>query len=230
MALLAKITEGLLILLKIIGWMIEWAYRKILNEQAIIEPSENHIETEASVLQWNETPHQTASATTTAEIALKDELIEQKKLAKNVYVRGISRDLHINNPEEIFLKLCEKLGVVINRDDIQKIDQISSGIVVTLHNLDTKSYIINQTLDRHIWCSELLELGPRIKQPWKIFVQNHMTRLFHKIWVLAHRLAQENRLHSVELTDDGIVVKRSPSDNGRVILSEKELFDYIKKE
>lgn len=220
--------EWLIVLLKLIEWMVKWAYwklnRKTLNEQAIIETSKNHIENDANDLQSNETAPPTASLSTTTDDS--DELIEQKKLAKNVYIRGISKDLHIHNTEEIFLKFCKKLKLVIYRSDIQEICQKQCGIAVTLHNLDKKKYIINKTLNRYIWCNELFELGPK-NEPWKIFLQNHMTSSFYKTWKCANRLMKENRLHSFELTDHGIVVKRTPCDNGHVILSEKQLLDYI---
>lgn len=229
MALLSKMIEWLLILVRIIGWLVEWAYRKLNRKRrnySIIESSTNHIENVANDLRSNKTaPLTTTIIGNSSRMSLNKELIEQKKLAKNVYVRGISKDLHINNPEEIFLKICKKLEVVIHRSDIQKIHQKQSGIVVTLHNLDKKKWIISQTVNRYIWCYDLFELGPK-KEPWKIFLQNHMTSSLYKIWKCANRLTKENRLHSFELTDRGIVVKRTPSDNGHVILCEKQLLDY----
>lgn len=153
-------------------------------------------------------------------------LIEQKKLSKSVFVSGIWRELNITDKYGIFMDLCKLMGVTISRGSIQRVDQQLRGLAVELYRHDVKNMIMQQTHDNFVWSNQLVKLG-EIKKPWKIRIRQNMTNFYTQLWLAAQSFFDQHRLYSFNLSENGLVVKRTSTCTERVVLSEQQLLQYI---
>ena len=160
------------------------------------------------------------------ESSLMSALKDQQELIKNLYVQGITRDLNITDRYGTFLKLCKEMGVTISRSNIESIDQRRKGIIVKLYRMDIKNLIMNQTRGQVVWSNELFEL-PGNQKPWKVHIGHQMTQFYLNMWFFAMDLKKRKLLHSFKLTKDGLVVKRTPEDDERIVLSEDQLHEHV---
>lgn len=88
------------------------------------------IEQEEAANQLNRSAVQSETKVATNGLSLTEELFDQQKLAKNVYVQGICSGDVGTDRYDVFIKLCKKMGVTIFHSSIQRIDQCPKGIVV----------------------------------------------------------------------------------------------------
>ena len=115
----------------------------------------------------------------------------------------------------------------MSRTDIQSIHKVNNGIIVKLRRMEVKKSIMSKTLDKFIWSDELFALT-KDKRPSMIRVRDHMTPFYCRLWFTAQQLKEGHRLHSFKITERGLFAQRTPMDDGRTVLSEQQLLEYVR--
>lgn len=163
------------------------------------------------------------------EALLIRHLIAQRKQAKTLFVKGLSRDLNITDRYGTFIELCKKLGVTVKRCSIKRILQQATGLDVEFYRMDEKNLIMTQANINYVWSNQLFTLADD-QYPWKICIRDSMTYFYAQMWFAAIKLKEQNRLHQCKLTEHGMIVQRTPNSVERVVLSEQQLMEYIQSD
>ncbi|XP_055297298.1 uncharacterized protein LOC129565937 [Sitodiplosis mosellana] len=210
------------------SFMVSSAKKKIeLNaSERSTSQSESAATTVHVITPQKQSQPQTASTVTTHSATsnrstIIEELIEQQKLANNVFVYGIRSNLNERDLINVFLKFCREVGVAgVTISDIhQDIIQCKDGIIVKFHRMDVKKEFTSKTRGKFVHSSVFNFYLPRGHASWKIYAQNHMTDYFRKI----HRAVVQLKPHSYELRKNGFAVKFGARGDEHIIQSQQEL-------
>lgn len=164
--------------------------------------------------------------TSTTDPSILTELNEQRKLAKNLYIRGAPHNVSDIGLHELFQRLCKKLDLDLPDGDVKEILQCKNGLIVKLHRIELKDMILCRMNEKTVWSSNLVDL-PKDKKPWKIQVYHQMTKFYSDIWLTATEYKENGAIHSFKLNDCGVVVRRSKDDVEHVIQSKQQLDELI---
>lgn len=160
--------------------------------------------------------------------AKKIELEKQNQLNNNLTIVALPR--RKNDDElEMFLKLCHQLNATVSKNDIAYIYRsggINERVVVKFRNHNTKVMVKNCAHKKQVWTNDLVKLAPD-EEPVKIFVNLHTTRYFGKMLKIANEARKIKTLYSQYLCKRGLIVKRTENSAGQIVLSTRELIDYI---
>lgn len=103
------------------------------------------------------------------------EINKQRKLVNNLFVTGIPRNRNYRDLIGIFKKVCQKLSIEIDIEDVQKAFQYpnSPGMVIELKRKDIKMKILARSMERTIPTSDLFtQKDPRIQMYVRQFLIN----------------------------------------------------------
>lgn len=157
------------------------------------------------------------------------QLMEQRKLARNVFVHGITNDLKIQNLYETFMKLCRKLRLSITRGSIEDIVQCKDGLIVKFYRMNTKKMVVSRTSGLFCWAEELFgATWTRYHKSRKLYIRNHMTPFYNNLYAVASGLKRQNTLYSHKMSEHGLMVKRMQHCKEQIIDSEKQLLEYVR--
>ncbi|XP_055305961.1 uncharacterized protein LOC129570399 isoform X2 [Sitodiplosis mosellana] len=155
------------------------------------------------------------------------ELKKQNEISKILMIRGIP-ELNNENLTEIFMALCKKVNAKVDADDIlgiERCDTRRGTIIVKLKHLKDKRTV--RKLAKDLWSNDVVKLPPKVVKT-KVYVYSQLTEFFNKILEIAKSACAQGALHSYQLTKDGVIVKRTPESIGQIVLSKKQLEDYIR--
>ncbi|XP_031631993.1 uncharacterized protein LOC116346195 [Contarinia nasturtii] len=157
-----------------------------------------------------------------------DELKKQNEIMQDLMIKGIT-PTDGENLINIFLKLCQVINANVNPSNITSIarsDTKSDTIIVKFKNLNDKIRVRRLSSDQELWACDLTYIPPGGKNS-KVCVGNHLTPFFYPIQQLAKKARSKGKLHSYQLCNDGLFVKKRRSSQGRMVLSEEQLHIYI---
>lgn len=156
---------------------------------------------------------------------LISQLNEQRKLAKHIYIENVK----CNSSASASIMLSEiwqKLGVKVLDSDIANVDYRGKNITVEFKHVSIKNMILEQSAQKTVWSTDLTGVA-RGKKPWEIKIGHAMIPAYRKMMASAEAFQKTNAIHSFQLGDDGMFVKRSANDAGRNCLSKQQFRDYI---
>lgn len=158
----------------------------------------------------------------------KDALSGQQKILNGLYITGVPVDKIKSEQSKcgIIQKLCEKASV--SYKDFDKAYVKNEALIVKFRQVDAKEKIFYFTEERNIWTNDLYELEKK-EFPSPITINHYMTKYYSEIWYKALEYKNQQRLQSLKLTKNGLVVKHKRSKNEKTCLSRQELVDYVKK-
>lgn len=161
------------------------------------------------------------------------ELEKQRIKYNNLYITGIAKVTSDKLLVEIFLDICDAIGMTnVSFDYINDIYRRSGAVIVELNSHKSKANILRawQSTSQKNRLKNLQHLSsvrPRIN-PSKIFIQNDLTPFFLKLWKYAEKAIESNRISSCYITNDGLTVRSMANRNKTaIIFTENELEKFI---
>lgn len=127
------------------------------------------------------------------------------------------------NQRELFQKICERLNVNVPLDQIVEACREDNALVIKFRELKFKEMIMESADGKKVWLDQIIN-G---EKSWRIHVRHYMTRYYSKLYGAAQDYKERRFLHSFKLTDKGLVVKGKESSKGKLVLSMRDLNDYI---
>ncbi|XP_031623902.1 uncharacterized protein LOC116341137 [Contarinia nasturtii] len=202
------------------------------------EPNENSNDSDEQII------YQTAKNVATADVIsspdqfttetngtpVNDELMKQRKLARNIFVHGISDEFKVQNLYDTVLKLCRKLRLSssITGSSIEEIEQCKDGLIVKFFRMNTKKLAIRTS--GYCWSNDLLgSSGTHSHTSRKVYIRNHMTPFYQSLYAVAAGLKRQKVLFSYKLGKNGLVVQRDPGCQEKIVNSEKQLLEFVGK-
>lgn len=154
-------------------------------------------------------------------------LQKQNELANDLVIMKLPRMTLDIEPTEIFLILCRRLNIPVNKDDILQAYRRNDGdVVVTLKDYDHKEQI-RYAAAKHIIKTDMLfdlQAGQWNKT---IKVLSHTTRYYSEMLSMAREAKKVRNISFYELTKKGIVIRRSATSDERIFISKIELANYL---
>lgn len=124
---------------------------------------------------------------------------------------------------EIFQKICERLNVNIPLDQIESAYREDNALIVKFRDFKLKEVVMESAEGKRVWLDQIIN-G---EKSWRIHVRHYMTKYYSKLFNAALEYKQTRFLHSIEMNEKGLVVKRKDNTKGKIILSIRELSDYV---
>lgn len=152
------------------------------------------------------------------------EILKQDQLKTNISVAGIPAELMANsNADDIIIKIALKLGVVIEENQFTSHTVANHRFVIAhFHNLHHKQKIMNQLKVGKILCVKDIFANASTNNS-RIFVNDHLTPYFNKLYLIARNAKKERKLYSASSSNGRIRVRKFNNDLPIVITSEQQL-------
>lgn len=158
------------------------------------------------------------------------ELRQQNRFMNNIIVYGIPQMNARENREdlmEIFLRLCRRLNVDVSRCDIIDVSRFKKNqILVKFHSYHIKDKVRIASRSKPTNLSNLMKLPSNI-QSSDIFVNHQTTKFYLEMDVMGRKAVADGKIYEYNITANGFMVKRTKDSHERIILSLRELKDYI---
>lgn len=160
-----------------------------------------------------------------------EELKLQLERVNKVFI-GFSNSIEVSKAKGIFYKICKKLKMNEAKSHIRDISEIKRSSFIAEFKSDAqkirkdfldsaaKNPIRNRDLDDSIFKRE------NENSDW-ISIRPDMTKYYFDTWRTAENYKKEKKLHSFELGDKGLLVKRSLRDPGEFCLSKSDIDRYV---
>ncbi|XP_055310910.1 uncharacterized protein LOC129573824 [Sitodiplosis mosellana] len=160
----------------------------------------------------------------------KRNLTAQNRYSSDLAVEGIP-PIERENLQAIFLAICKKIGAKIVPDDIifiRRYPYHQHKIVhVRLEKRSNKIHILDKRRNQDLKAASFINLPPTLEST-QIFINPYMTKYFCSLCKLAKEAVKKKKLCFFNVDEKGVFIKRKQSSHGTHILSEDELFNYIK--
>lgn len=111
-----------------------------------------------------------------------NELKEQHKLAKNVFITGIPRGMNSQELSQTIAVLFNKLQISVGSADIENISQSPNGVIVTFRTKEMKIRIIQEASSKCIWSNDLFA-HIRAEDRKEITIDHHLTPSLFDLFV-----------------------------------------------
>ncbi|XP_055301607.1 uncharacterized protein LOC129568084 [Sitodiplosis mosellana] len=155
---------------------------------------------------------------------VQNHLIEQLERANQIFITIPDRLISTEQSRrEIFHKICERLNVNVSFDQIENTNREDNALIVKFRDIKVKEMIMESADGKKVWLDHIIN-G---EKSWRIHVRHYLTRYYSKLYGAAQEYKETRFLHSFKLTDEGLVVKRKESSKGIVVLSMRELNEYV---
>lgn len=154
------------------------------------------------------------------------ELKKQNELRNNLCIVGIPRQRDEELPE-LVLKLAQLLGVPMLLNEVVYAKHTKgSAIIVCLTTSALKDLLVNAAATRRLTTYDLIKLQT-YKEATTVYVNSQMTIVYRRMWDVAMKLVKKKVIHSVELTEKGLMLKRAEgSDDHLYFVTEQQLRDF----
>lgn len=159
---------------------------------------------------------------------LANELKKQNDIIKNFTVRGFPRvdGLDLMN---MFMAFCKHINANVQPDDIRSIarqNDDSDLVIVKFQHLHQKKLVRRLAIDMEIYLHQFIDLPAEV-QPERIYINSQLTHFYTEIQKLAKIARSMGSLHSYQLRSEGFLVARTADSPLHLVLSTKQLQDYI---
>lgn len=158
----------------------------------------------------------------------KDAISGQQKILNGLHITGIPIDKLKNEQFRyaIIQKLCEKANVSYKEFDKAYIK--NEALIVKFRKIEDKEKIFYYTEERNIWTNDLYDME-KMEFPSIITINHYMTKYYSEMWYKAMEYKNQQRIQSLKLTKNGLVVKHKRSKIEKICMSKQELIDYVKR-
>lgn len=158
----------------------------------------------------------------------KIELKKQIKMRHHIFVSGIPNMGRSENLRSIFQKICDEIGVAIRSKDvvhIERMDAAKYGVIVELESWKVKRLIMKRACNRYLSCRQFIKTSecPDLS----VQIVDYLTRHFLTMIRCANWAIRNNLIASVNITSQGVLIKRDAGHAGRYFLLLDELKEYI---
>lgn len=154
------------------------------------------------------------------------ELNKQNELRKNIFICGIPMQAD-ENLLNYMLKLTKFLNVPFSKDDIEQICRTKGhapAIIVCFKSFELKEMIVKAANNTRLYTSDVTELTCN-QEPTTFYVNRHMTIYYRRMWDLANKMKKIGLVHSINLTENGIIIRRTKNSIDQTFVTEKDLLD-----
>lgn len=155
-------------------------------------------------------------------------LRKQIKFCNHILVSGVPKIGSCENLKSIFGKICDEFGVKIESKDvvhIERMEKAYSGFIVELKDLKMKRLIKSRASQQVLSSRDIIKKSQC--PDMGIRIVDYLTPYFLKMIRYANQAIERNLIASVNMTLQGVLVRRYPDHNGRSFLLLKELKEYI---
>lgn len=132
----------------------------------------------------------------------KDALTGQKRILNCIYVKRLPIEMLKDEQfkQTIVHMLC-KYANVPHKDYWESFPK-KGALIIKFHLLKSKEKTFDFAQSKNIWTNELYNL-PKGQEPKKIIICHYMTHFYSKLWFKALQYKKQDRLYSIELTENG---------------------------
>lgn len=173
----------------------------------------NEVEAQASV-------HQDQISLLQANV----EVLKQDHLKNNVSIAGIPVDLVDNsNCADIIINIAAKIGVELSKNQFTAHTVANRRfVIVQFYDLKYKQMIINQLrMGKKLIVKEVFANASMNNA--QIFVNDHLTPYFNKLYMMARNAKKEGKLYTVSSYNGKIKVRKHSDDLPILITNESQL-------
>lgn len=152
------------------------------------------------------------------------EILKQDHLKNNVSIAGIPVDLVDNsNCAEIIINIAAKIGVELSNHQFTAHTVANRRfVIVQFYDLKYKQMIINQLrMGKKLIVKEVFANASMNNA--QIFVNDHLTPYFNKLYMMARNAKKEGKLHTVSSYNGKIKVRKHSDDLPILITNESQL-------
>lgn len=152
------------------------------------------------------------------------EILKQDQLRNNVSIAGIPGDLVDNsNSDDVIINIAAKIGIELSKSHFTSHTVANNRFVIAhFYNLKYKLMIINQLrMGKRLIVKEVFANAASNSQ--QIFINDHLTPYFNKLYLIARNAKREGKLHSVSSYNGKIRVRKHSDDSPIVINDESQL-------
>lgn len=150
------------------------------------------------------------------------EILKQDQLKNNVCISGVPPD-QVKNTDtaEIITKIASKLDINLPRSHFTSYAVANNKfIIVHFHNLKNKQTMLNKIrVKRSLMVEEVFQQ----KSNSQIYLNDHLTPYFNKLYLMARDAKKQGKLSSASSYGGKIRARKNPNDVPIVITSEKQL-------
>lgn len=157
------------------------------------------------------------------------EVLKQDQLKSNVCVSGVPPQLIGNSStSDIIIRIAQVLGISINNNNFSSYAIANNKfIIVRFFNLKHKQQLINKIrVKRSLMVEECFE-GTSNSQ---IYVNDHLTPYFNKLYLIARNAKKEGKLASATSFGGTIKARKNANDAPVTITYERQLLILIETE
>lgn len=150
------------------------------------------------------------------------ESLKQDQLRNNICISGVPTDaLESTNTAEIVIKIAKTLGVEITRQHFTSYPVANNKfIIVSMFNNRNKQLLINKIRVKR---SLLVEEVFQTKSNSQIYLNDHLTIYFNRLYLLARQAKKEGKLASATSYGGKIRARKSLDDAPTIITTETQL-------
>lgn len=155
------------------------------------------------------------------------EILKQNQLKNNICISGIPVDIvQSMDTAEIIVTIADVLGMQLNRSNFNAYTVANSKfIIVHMFNIKEKLALVSIVREKKSLLAE--EVFGQTQSNNRIFLNDHLTPYFNRLFVLARKAKAEGILASVTSYGGKIKIRKSNNDIPIIIYTEKQLQECI---
>lgn len=154
------------------------------------------------------------------------ELLKQEHLKCNICVSGVPPNLiKDENTAELFIQIAIKLGLDINRSQFSSYSIANNKfIIVKFHEHTHKQQLMGKIRTRK---SLMVEEVFNLQSNSQIYINDHLTQYFNKLYLIARRAKKDGKLASATSFGGKIRARKQRTDAPILITNENQLLTLI---
>lgn len=152
------------------------------------------------------------------------EILKQDQLKNNISIAGIPVELvDGTNSDEVIINISSKVGVEISKGQFTSHTVANNRFVIAqFYDFKHKQMLINQLrMGKKLIVKEIFANASSNEN--QIFVNDHLTPYFNKLYLMARNAKKEGKLHTVSSYNGRIRVRKHSDDVPIIISNESQL-------
>lgn len=156
------------------------------------------------------------------------EILKQDQLKNNICISGVPMDQIVNaNTKDIVIAIAKTLGVELSSANFASYPIAKNKfIIVNMYNIAHKQLLLNKIRTKK---SLLVEEVFKIQSNSQIYLNDHLTSYFNKLYLIARTAKKEGKLASASSYGGRIRARKSKEDAPSIIYTEMQIQKLVDK-
>lgn len=156
------------------------------------------------------------------------EILKQDQLRNNICISGVPAEKVMNaNTKDIVIAIAKKLGIDLSPNNFTSYPVAKNKfIIVNMYNITHKQSLLNKI---RVKKSLLVEEVFGTQSNSQIYLNDHLTPYFNRLFLIARTAKKEGKLASATSNGGKIRARKCIDDAPSIIYSERQLHEIIER-